>query len=78
MSRYRSTHNGVVLAADRIGIAVTSANSDNGDGRAGETDQGVHALNDNTEQAKKSAGSGVAGLFTAHIVSHFIRVAAYE
>ena len=74
----QSTHEAVVLTTDNVGAALATANPNNADGRAGEADQDVHALNYDAEQAKKSCGAGVTGLFIACTVSHFTTVAAYE
>lgn len=75
---HRSTHEAVVLTADSVSIARTAASTDDADGRAGEADVGDHTLKDDAKQAKKSGHAGGAGLFTAHIVSQFTTIAAYE
>ena len=62
------THDAVVLTADNVGVAATPTNTDDADGRAGEADQDVHGIKYDAEQAKKKAGSRVAGLFIA--ISH--------
>ena len=48
------THDVVVLAADSLGIArVTGGHADDGDGRAGEADKDVDALDNNAKQAEE-------------------------
>jgi len=51
----------VVLAANRLRSAGGAADTDDGEGRAGEADVGGDALEDNAEQAQQDRSDGVAG-----------------
>lgn len=54
------TYEAVILAADDgAGAGRAGANADDGDGRAGETDESIYTLDHNAEQAKD--GSGILG-----------------
>lgn len=50
MSHGHCTHEAVVLAADGVRGAFTTTDADDGDGGASETDEGIDALDDNTEK----------------------------
>ena len=53
------TYNVVVLAANRVGGAlVTSADADDGDGRAVEAEKYVDALDDDAEEAEEERARG--------------------
>ena len=49
-------YHSVVLAANRVGIAGVSANTDDGDGRTSQADEGSHILEDNAQQSEDSGG----------------------
>ena len=44
-------YHSVVLAANGVGTARVSANTDDGDGGASQADEGSHILEDNAQQA---------------------------
>jgi hypothetical protein len=50
-----ATHERIVLAADDVGAAAATTNTDDGDGAAGETDQDIKALDNNAEETKQQA-----------------------
>lgn len=60
--RDRSLYHIVVLAADCIGSALSTAHADDGDGRAIEAKHDAQALDDDAEQAKEKATRRGAGL----------------
>ena len=61
--RAEETYGVVVVAADGVGSAlVAGADTDDGDGGAGEADKDVHALDDDAKQAEERRSSGVASL----------------
>ena len=61
-----ATHDIVVLAADSLGGArVASADAHDRDGRAGEADKDVDALDNDAEQAEEASDGGVRGLIVA-------------
>ena len=51
-------YHSVVLAANGVGTARVSANTDDGDGGASQADEGSHILEDNAQQSEDS-GSGL-------------------
>jgi hypothetical protein len=52
----------VVLAAEGLSVASgTRADTDDGDGGAGEADDGVHVLDDDTEEGELLSDSGRVG-----------------
>ena len=54
----------VVLAAHSAGRArVAAADTDDGDGRAGQANRDVEVLEDDTEKAQDRGGGGVASLY---------------
>ena len=66
----------VVLAAHDVGrAAIAGTDTDDGDGRAGEADEDVHALDDDAEQAEDRSRARVAGLYDEKEVS--VRLALY-
>ena len=61
------TYDGIVLAAhDAGGAATAGTDTDDGDGRAVETNEDVYALDDDAEQAKEERRSRVARLSFRH------------
>ena len=48
----KEAYDSVVLAADRVGAARVSSNTDDGEGRAAQTDESSKIGENNTEQAK--------------------------
>ena len=58
-----ATYDVVVLAADNVGRAsVARANTNDGDGRAAETEQALDALEDDAEQAKDGTEARIVSL----------------
>jgi hypothetical protein len=52
----------IILAAKRLSIASsTRPNADNGDGGAGKTNDGVHILDDDTEEGELLSDCGIVG-----------------
>ena len=49
-------YHSVVLAANGVGTARVSANTDDGDGGASQADEGSHILEDNAQQSEDSGG----------------------
>ena len=49
-------YHSVVLAANGVGIARVSANTDDGDGGTSQADEGSHILEDNAQQSEDSGG----------------------
>ena len=59
------TYDSVILAADGVGVAIaTGANSNNGDGRAIETEEDINSLDYDSEQTKQETPSRGASLQT--------------
>lgn len=52
----------IVLAADGVGAALATADTDNGDGGAGQPYQDVHILEDDAQEAEESGNGRRAGL----------------
>ena len=50
------TYHSVVLAANGVGTARVSANTDDGDGGTSQADEGSHILEDNAQQSEDSGG----------------------
>ena len=62
------TNVAVVLAANGAGRAVAAAaNTDDGDGRAGQANPNVEVLEDDTEKAQDRGSGGVASLYDGDI-----------
>ena len=59
---FGETYDSVVLAADRVGAARVSSNTDDGDGRATQTDKGSDVRENDTKQAEKGRNGIRAGL----------------
>ena len=49
-------YHSVVLAANGVGTARVSANTDDGDGGASQADEGSHILEDNAQQSEDGGG----------------------
>ena len=59
----KQTYNAVVLAADSVGAAgVARADTDDGDGRATQTNEGSDVRENDTKQAEKGRNGIRAGL----------------
>ena len=56
------TYDSVILAANGGGAAGVSANTDDGDGRATQTDEGSDVREDDTKQAENGRNGIGAGL----------------
>ena len=56
------TYVAVVLAADGVGTAGVSTNTDDADGAAGETNGDIDVLENDAQEAEESRASGGAGL----------------
>ena len=55
-------YHSVVLAANGVGTARVSANTDDGDGGASQADEGSHILEDDAQQSENSGGRVRASL----------------
>ena len=61
-SRRRGTYNAVVGAADGVGTAGVATDTDDGNGAAADTEEGIDGPEDDSKQASKKASHGVAML----------------
>ena len=76
---HEDTYNVVVLAADRLsGASVVAADADGGDGRALDANDGIDALDDDTEQAQERARDGVSCLRDTVVSTTKHRIEAFE
>ena len=65
--RHACTHDVVVVAAHGVGAArVTSAHTDDADGRAVKANEGVEIPEDNAQEAENSGDAGGVGLHSAN------------